>query len=64
MVVDKLKEHLIDEIEYYAFFNEPQMLDKRGSDVPAKLWKVNSKLKADFVNTNSENLELRPSLGM
>lgn len=60
MVVDKLREHLHDEIEYYSLYNEPQMFDKKGSDVPYKLWKVNQKLKADFVNKNSETLEIPP----
>jgi len=56
MIVDKLHEHLFDEIEYYTFFKEPPMIDKKGSDVPSKLWRVNSKLKVDFVNKNSETL--------
>ena len=60
IVVDKLKEHLIDEIEYFSFGKEPQMYNPRGSNVPSKLWKANGKLSAEFVNKNSDTLEVPP----
>lgn len=60
VVVDKLKEHLIDEIEYFAFGKEPPMFDQRGSQVAIRLWKANKGLSAEFVNKNSDNLDEAP----
>ena len=60
MVTEKLKERLMDEIEFSVFCKEPPMLDKRGSEVAIKLCRRNAKLKADFVNKNSETLEVAP----
>lgn len=50
----------MDEIEYYAFRSEPVLMDKHGSDVPRRTWKVNGTIKASFVNSNSDNLEKLP----
>ena len=60
MVTDKLKERLMDEIEYTVLYMEPPLMDKKGSVEATRLWKMHDKLKADFVNRNSETLEVPP----
>ena len=60
MVIDKLQEHMYDEIEYYALRSNPIMMDKQGSKVPQQVWKSNGIIKAEFINKNSDNCDFPP----
>lgn len=55
LITDKVHDHLIDEIQYYSFGQEPVLYDKSGSAVPRQLWKQKDHIKADDIIKGSEN---------
>lgn len=59
-MTDKVQEHLIDELQYYCFSQEPMVLDKKGSSVPRDLWKSKDKVKVEDLVKNSENWSESP----
>jgi len=60
LISDKVHEHLIDEIQYYSFGQQPVLYDKKGSTVPQQLWKSKENIKVLDVIKASENWNESP----